>query len=880
MSLSVFEITAIPTAELYVNNAEEAINQISVAFQHLLNYIASTSVDEDSAIEILLHKEQGTIRPYLTFRQKEMNEHGDTADIFENISRQLTDMHYSVKKVEDKSLQSLVEGVQRELSGRTVALTKCEHTVYSPMSYSGYYYYSDIFDVDQKDTPKMGNYVPLFNQLMSCESAVVMIQLIPTAMHQEELFAVSNLSAELSKTTRGLMVGNQWVSDAVAQSPCDFYGYYTGHATQPMFLYNMVVASAHDDTASLAAAFKSSLQDNMPDTVTLKCVEVSDPILLAKNFFRLPWDLYEQLSTYSRDLRVWNGSAFQPVNLMRFPYMLSLSEAKNIFRLPIDDGQIRGLHSTRIVNDNEMLSENVLDKNNIIIGKLINDSINIGASTDDFTRHALVVGVPGSGKTTFAMNMLLQFYQKEIPFLIIEPTKTEYRALIDHVTDLQIFTPGKSDVVPFIINPFIPPKGIHLEQYIPSLVSAFKAAFSMETPLDIIFQDAIMRCYAQYGWKRNSTCDDKDVLQFGLFEFIRTFKHIIRTSKYDPDLKNNIETGGTFRLLNLIDQNRHIYDNINSISIDELLQKPTVLELNAIADAEQKSLVMALLLISICLYTKNEGSTGGKIRRLLMIDEAHVLLDAEGKNDFTSSNKAQKSTVRSLQSMIAEIRSFGTGIIIADQKPSKVTNDIVADTDIKVAFRLVEQNERKLIADSTNMSAQQSEHLARLKKFEAFVYYEKLESSKIIMTPNIRAEKKIRDNIPDEEIKLKSRFWRSREEKLIPYYECRACNRCHLSRKCNQAVRIRAEYYADHILATQKTPIPNVDVLKKYMFRLHDLVIAYERRDTSGAPIKLLCNCTKIHFIRQVLLESNFYASRNEIMKLLSETLFKEDANA
>ena len=71
-------------------------------------------------------------------------------------------------------------------------------------------------------------------------------------------------------------------------------------------------------------------------------------------------------------------------------------------------------------------------------------------------------------------------YKREIPFLVIEPTKTEYRALIDRIPDLQIFTPGKNKVSPFVINPFLPPKGITVEQYIPSLLSAFKAAFFSE----------------------------------------------------------------------------------------------------------------------------------------------------------------------------------------------------------------------------------------------------------------------------------------------------------------------------------------------------------------------------------------------------------------
>ena len=122
------------------------------------------------------------------------------------------------------------------------------------------------------------------------------------------------------------------------------------------------------------------------------------------------------------------------------------------------------------------LDERVLQKDNVKFGQLLESeqsSTWIGCAQNTLTKHALIVGMPGTGKTTFSVNLLLQMYRRGIPFLAIEPTKTEYRALIDRIPDLQIFTPGKNKVSPFVINPFLPPKGITVEQYIPSLLSAF-----------------------------------------------------------------------------------------------------------------------------------------------------------------------------------------------------------------------------------------------------------------------------------------------------------------------------------------------------------------------------------------------------------------------
>ena len=57
----------------------------------------------------------------------------------------------------------------------------------------------------------------------------------------------------------------------------------------------------------------------------------------------------------------------------------------------------------------------------------------IGVTDKALTQHMMIVGTPGFGKTTFAINLLLQFYDRGIPFLAIEPTKTEYRSLIDRI---------------------------------------------------------------------------------------------------------------------------------------------------------------------------------------------------------------------------------------------------------------------------------------------------------------------------------------------------------------------------------------------------------------------------------------------------------------
>ena len=148
---------------------------------------------------------------------------------------------------------------------------------------------------------------------------------------------------------------------------------------------------------------------------------------------------------------------------------MSENEAELFFKLPLDDGVIKGISGTSYRASNERLSVDVTSNSNIIFGTAVTaGGETIGASEEAFSKHALIVGMPGTGKTTFSVNLLMQFAKRGIPFLAIEPTKAEYRAMIDAIDDLQIYTPGNNSVSPFVLNPFIPPKGITVEKYIPS----------------------------------------------------------------------------------------------------------------------------------------------------------------------------------------------------------------------------------------------------------------------------------------------------------------------------------------------------------------------------------------------------------------------------
>ncbi len=89
---------------------------------------------------------------------------------------------------------------------------------------------------------------------------------------------------------------------------------------------------------------------------------------------------------------------------------------------------------------------------------------------NDFTRHALIIGITGGGKTNTSKSLLNTLWNADnvkdrVPFLVIESAKREYWELrnLKGFEDLIVFTLGaeaSSTSVKYRINPFETNSGI------------------------------------------------------------------------------------------------------------------------------------------------------------------------------------------------------------------------------------------------------------------------------------------------------------------------------------------------------------------------------------------------------------------------------------
>ena len=865
----VFEIKSIPDYANLSENEEQAQEKNRLAFFQILAECYRYCLPGSAVLELLwvscpVDKRDNVGEIHLYF-------------IVRIISKALSELEQRMKAIRDNIIPHLQSGGFQTSECDVLSLqksnllpddntfvnavVKSEQCTVHAQSVIPYYYTQPIAEKIFSD------FSMLSRTLEDLPGSAVSFQVLPDTYNSQETAAITEMYSMLNRFTSGGMMPGEVYHDPMAENAKTAYAYIYNNLHQPMYRYNILTFGNQNQCAALSSQVTALLKTaSLGQFITVNLN--SERISMKQMFPYYPWNLNVNLIRKYRNRKLWQ--AMQNIQTMpllfRIPYFITGEEAVSFFRLPIGNKKVVGIKCRDVIQNVQNIDSRVTNTDNIIFGKLIDDThkIDIGCPAKSLTKHALVVGMPGTGKTTFSVNLLLQMYKKGIPFLTIEPTKTEYRAMIDSIDDLQIFTPGNNRVSPFVINPFIPPKGITVEQYIPSLASAFKAAFSMPSPLDTIFQQAIQEAYVKYGWKDYSTAQDSDVILFGLHEFILVFKSIIARQKYSAEVKGNLQSGGILRLRNLIEQNANIYDTIQTVPLEDILSKPTVLELNAIDNEEQKSVLMALLLINICVYTKHNNVGDGRLKNLILIDDAHFLFKAQGNSDSAQSGN---SAVRSLENMLAEIRSYGTSVVIADQSPSAVGSEVVKNTNVKVSFRLVDSHDRKTIAETTGMTSLAESQIPKLDVGQAFISYEYIKEPVLVQTPDIRKKESIRLSVPNTEVQSRMKYWDSHKEYLIPFRECKCSNFC---KECSMKLRSDASFYAARFMQDYGTKITDVTSMCSYLKAIDTWM---ERQGYSTSNQVMMNNCVKIRLLRRIMQQKDIILTHAEYTKILKSYL-------
>jgi hypothetical protein len=467
--------------------------------------------------------------------------------------------------------------------------------------------------------------------------------------------------------------------------------------------------------------------------------------------YRLVMDDVCPLAVDGNDLRVgpWALPEKQPKErsvapyeeLDRLAHVASADELSGVFRLPIAGHAspccIRKNTDPTIEKDSELIVVGFDQEPPSEAGT--SWGIPRGIPVSGLPKHAFIGGVPGVGKTTSGVNLAVQANERDIPCLIFEATKTEYRQLkiIKNgrgdplhrlAADLRVYSPGNETVSPLRFNPMWIRPGISCDSHIDNLLQCFNAAMPMSGPLPALLREACEMVYEE-----NPDRVDCPVIS----DLFAATERILDAKGYSPETNSDIRAALEVRLGMLTHGNvgRLFQCPQNVPAIDELLASPTIIELDGLAH-EQACLTTLFLLTAIREWAKTTISNR-PVRVMVFIEEAHLLVGRS--TDATPSEvhaDPKAHAAEAIVRMLAEFRALGVAIVILDQLPSAVAPEVIKNTALKIGYRQVAREDREELGATMLFGPLETEEIARLQPGEAYFYREGYHGPRRIRTVN------------------------------------------------------------------------------------------------------------------------------------------------
>jgi len=404
------------------------------------------------------------------------------------------------------------------------------------------------------------------------------------------------------------------------------------------------------------------------------------------------------------------------------PTLFTMKEIESLFRFPL-------LFEAETISCPKETDPLIID-NGHYIGWLSEVDKPLFLPIQNFTKHALVVGVPGSGKTNTLMQLAYNLYKNNsIPFLILEPAKREYRGLLNLSSDISLFTPGRNTLqtednpLRLEINPFEFPKGYPLEEHINNLMAIFEGAFPIFAPMPALIERALITIYQKNGWVENAI--NNGYTQYPkMEEFVEALQDEVDKADYGDEIKGNLKAALSMRFERLTKRALGEVFNVRSSTFtpEEWIEYPIIIELESLGSNNANFLT--LLLLTLIRETLSLRASKN-LKHMLFIEEAHNIIAHTAISDSEEGNPKIAATAYIVK-LLAEVRALGQGIVIADQLPTALAPEVVKNTSLKICHRLVSPDDRAEIGQAMSASDIQMERVSTMLPGEALINFEGL----------------------------------------------------------------------------------------------------------------------------------------------------------
>ncbi|QOW45979.1 MULTISPECIES: ATP-binding protein [Acinetobacter] len=379
--------------------------------------------------------------------------------------------------------------------------------------------------------------------------------------------------------------------------------------------------------------------------------------------------------------------------------------------------------SIQYLNDLKTFHDNAIDLG--VLRHLWKDSNQpVYLENKQLTQHTLVCGSTGSGKSNTLYTILKKLRQQQIPFLVIEPVKGEYKHVFGNYSDVFVYgtNPKHTDLLK--LNPFSFPEDIHVLEHVDRLVEIFNVCWPMYAAMPIVLKKAILLAYQRVGWNLDVSENIQTQQIFPTFTDVAlTLKEIIENSAYSEEVKGNYIGSLETRIMSLTDGlNAQLFTS-NEIDNSILFDQNVIVDLSRVASSETKSLIMGILVMKLNEYRISQNlDMNSDLRHVTILEEAHHLLKRTSTSQSMESSNLVGKSVEMLSDSIAEMRTYGQGFILVDQSPNALDISAIKNTNTKIILRLPEEQDRQVVGSSVSLKDEQLAEISKLPQGVAIVH--------------------------------------------------------------------------------------------------------------------------------------------------------------
>src|SRR5580658_885809 len=352
---------------------------------------------------------------------------------------------------------------------------------------------------------------------------------------------------------------------------------------------------------------------------------------------------------------------------------------------------------------------------------------------DSVNRHVFVCGATGAGKSQTVRALLESATRAGIGWLVVEPAKAEYRLMAERLAgaaEVVRIRPGDSDAIAAGLNPLEPApdatgRRFPLQTHADLVTALFIASFRSPEPFGQVLSAALTMVYEDAGWDMalgETIAADPNPGYPRLADLQRAAVRILREVGYSERTTDDVLGFVKVRLSSLrLGTTGRFLEGGHQLDFTRLLRTNVVLELEDVGDDGDKAFLMGTVLIRLAEHLRMEHraqpSGQVRLRHLTVIEEAHRLLR---RPDAPGSAAAQ--AVEQFAGLLAEIRAYGEGVIIAERIPERLTSDVIKNTAVKITHRLPAAGDREAVGATMNMTRAQNRFLVTLRPGEAAVF--------------------------------------------------------------------------------------------------------------------------------------------------------------